>query len=228
MCILARTMATKAKQDSQPAKNITQITQTGLTAFNLATKYDTALAGRLTPATLVTDLGANLAALGVVVPAAKTAKGEAKTATAAQNSALEVGYQMLSAARLSVSRKSINPAVRKAYGVGSRTAKTVVKDVKTGLQTIVNRATANSTEATRLAILPADVTRYTAQIASIDAADQAQEKARASAPLSTKQRNVTARKILDAIDEIAGAGVVAFDTSATERALFEALVKKVK
>ena len=77
-------------------------------------------------------------------------------------------------------------------------------------------------------VLAADVTRYTAQIAAIDAADQAQEKARASAPQTTKQRNTTARKILAAVDAIAGAGAIAFDTSPTERALFEALVKKVK
>lgn len=221
-------MVTKAKQDAQPPKNITQITQSGLTAYNLATQYAAALTGRLTPATLVADLGTNLASLGVVVPAAKTAHGVAVAATAAQNSALETGYQMLSAARLSVSRKSVDPAVRKAYGVGTRTSKLVVKDVTNGLQTIVNRATSNATEATALSILAADVTRYTAQIAAIKAADQAQEQARASAPLTTKQRNTTARKILDAIDEIAGAGVIAFDTSATERALFEALVKKVR
>ncbi len=221
-------MVTKAKQDSLPAKTMTQITQGGLAAYNLATKYATDLTGRLTPATLVGDLKTDLASLGVVVPAAQTAHGQAVAATAAQNSALEVGYQMLSAARLSVSRKSSDPAVRKGYGIGTRTNKAVVKDVVNGLQTIVTRAQGNAAEATRLAILPADITRYTAQIAAVTAADQAQETARAAAPQTTKQRNATARRILNAIDEIAGAGAIAFDVSPTERALFEALVKKVK
>jgi hypothetical protein len=220
-------MAPKAKQDSLPDKTVTQITQTGLTAYNLATKYAAQLTGRL-GATLVADLGTNLTSLGAVVPAAITAHDTSVAATATQNTALEAGYQMLSAVRLSVTRNSADPAVRKAYGVGAKTSKLVVKDVKNGLQLIVNRATANATEAAGLGILPADVTRYTAQIAAVDAADQAQEKARASAPATTKQRNTTARQILAAVDAIAGAGAIAFDTSPTERALFEALVKKAK
>lgn len=220
-------MATKAKQDSLPNKTITQMTQTGLTAHNLAIQYAAQLTGRL-GATLVTDLATNLTSLGVAVPAAQTAQGTSIAATAAQNTALDTGYQMLSAVRLAVTRNSADPAVRKAYGVGTKTSKLLVKDVKNGLQLIVNRAAANATEAAGLGILAADVTRYKAQILAVDAADQAQEKARASAPQTTKQRNTTARQILAAVDAIAGAGAIAFDTSPTERALFEALVKKGK
>ena len=69
---------------------------------------------------------------------------------------------------------------------------------------------------------------YQAQIAAVDASDQAQEKARAAAPLSTKARNIILRRILDAVDSIAGAGIIAFANSPTERASFEALIKKAK
>ncbi len=218
----------KVTGNSSPHKNFTEITQVGLKAYNLATQFATQIGGRLAAA-IVTGLATDLSSFGAVIPAAQTAKGQAAAATATQNSALETGYQMVTAVRLAVSRKTKDASIRKGYGVGTRTNRLVVKDVKDALQTIVTRATANAAEALAYAKLSAaDLTALTNQIASIDAADQAQEKARASAPQTTKQRNATARRILDAVNDIAGAGVVAFMNNATERALFEALVKKAK
>jgi hypothetical protein len=220
-------MAKAAKADSRPAQEWTTIVQTGLTGFNLATDYQAQLAGRLDP-TLVAALGADLVSLGANVPAAKTAHGSAVAATALQNSALETGAQMASGCRLSVVHGTTDEGIRKSYGVARKMNKLVVKDVVAALQMIINRATAAPAEAAGFGILASDVGRYTKQIDIIAAADQAQEQARAKAPKAVKVRNETGRRILAAVGKIAGAGVIAFDTSPTERAKFEALVKKVK
>ena len=217
-------MTTK-RQDRKPSKDFTQITQTGLKAHDLATTHAAELGTRIDPNLLV-QLAADLATLGAAIPAAKTAKGGAVAATAGQNTALEGGWQMASAVKLTVQRNSKDPGVCKAWGVGRRMNKGVVKDVIDALQTIVDRANTQPAEAAGFGILPVDVQRYAAQIDAIRTADQAQEKARARAPLTTRARNVLARKILAAVDKIAGAGVVVFDTRPTERAQFEALVRK--
>jgi hypothetical protein len=217
--------ANAAKQDTRPKKKITEITQLGLKAYSLAATYTVELTPRLA-AGLLTTLQSNLTSLGVVVPAAIEAKGGAKQATAAQGTALEAAYQSVTAVRLAVGRMMPTADVRKAYGVGTKTSPKVVKDVVAALQTIVDRATANPAEALTFGILPADVTAYTAQIAALKAADQAQEAARAGAPLATKERNSTARQILAAVDSIVGAGVLQFANNPTVRANFEALVHK--
>jgi hypothetical protein len=216
-----------AKKDTRVSKEFTEVTQVGLKARDLATKHQQEVGPRLEP-NLVTNLTADLITLGAVVPAAKGAKDESVQATAHQLSALEQGHRMVTAVRTAVGRKRPGRSVSLGYGVGSKTSKLVVKDVKNALQKIVNRATRNPAEAATFGILPADVKAYTDQIAAIDSADQAQEQARAKAPQSTKERNATARRILDAVDHIVGAGVIAFANSPTERASFEALIKKTK
>lgn len=217
----------KAKKDTAPKQDPTAATQLGLKAKDLVTLYATQLTGRIAP-TLVGILAADLIAVGTVVPAAKTAKAGSKQATVAQGSALDIAYNSVTAVRTAVSRKRPAKDVSAAYGVGSKTRKTTVKDVKSALQIIVARATAQPAEAASFGIVPADLTAFQAQIVAVDTADQTQEKARASAPLSTKARNTTLRRILDAVDSIAGAGILAFANSPTERASFEALIKKAK
>jgi len=214
-----------AKSDARVAKKFNEINQLGIKARDLAKQYDAQLSSRL-DAGIVADLIADLAALGESVPAVHGAKEESVTATREQASALEVGYQMVTAVRTNVARKKPGKNVTVAYGVGTKTSKLVVKDVKGALNRIIKRAQNKPQEAARLGILPADIASFTAQLAAIEEADQAQEDARAQAPQATKQRNATARRILGAVDNIAGAGIMAFATSATERALFEGLIKK--
>lgn len=214
-----------AKADQRPNKEFNQIIQVGLKAHQLGTQYPPNLVGRL-GVDLLANLGADLGLLGTVVPAARGAHEDAQQTTAAQGSALLAGHAFVTATRTAVARKKPSKDVAKAYGIGGRLNKNVVKDVKGALQRIVDRASANPVEAQGFGILPADVALMQKQIEAIEAADAAQEAARAKAPLSTKQRNVVARRILDAVDSIAGAGVLAFATSPTERAHFEALIRK--
>ncbi len=218
--------ARKATDNSRIAQSATEVTQHGLKAQGLLGKYPQ-IAARLV-ATLATDLASDLTTMGAIVPGTQGAKHDAAQSTAAQASALEVGHNMITAVRTSVARARPGRSVALAYGVGVRINPVLVKDVVNGLQKIVNRATANATEAASFGILPADVTAFTSQLAAIKLADQQQEQARAQAPQTTKQRNATMRRILFAVDRIAGAGMIQFANDATTRAEFEALIQKGK
>jgi hypothetical protein len=214
----------KSTTETKPNKTFTQVTQKGLKAYNLAAQYKAELGTRLDPA-VPNNLSTDLASLGVIVPAAKTAAGAATAATATQNSALETGYESVSAVRKAVQRLAKDAAVKKGYGVGTKVNAHVVKDVKDALQTITNRASAQPAEAASFGITAADVATYKDQLDAITKADAAQEQARAAAPQTTKQRNATARRILASVDVIAAAGLIAFANSKTEREKFDALIR---
>lgn len=213
----------KAKKDAHPRKTFGSILQNGLTAFDLATKHQSVLEPRL-PTGLIDQLAADLSTLGAQVPGAKQAHAAAQSATAQQESALSLGYALVSAIRTAVARTDAPAEVRKAYGVGRRINPRLVKDVKLAIGMIVARAGAAPTEAASLGILSSDVTALSAANEAIQGADEVQEKARANAPLSTKARNETARRIMGAVDRIAGAGILQFAASPMERAHFEALI----
>ncbi|MFT3776577.1 MAG: hypothetical protein QM820_65390 [Minicystis sp.] len=62
---------------------------------------------------------------------------------------------------------------------------------------------------------------------AIEAADKAQEAARAASPQTTKDRNATAHRLLDGVKKIAGAGMRTFaGKDAAVYASFEALLSK--
>jgi hypothetical protein len=214
-----------AKTDSKPAADWVIIVQRGIKAQSLANQYQVELGARIPP-TVVPELTADLAALGTVVPAAITAKHGSMQHTAAQNVALATCYALVTAARTAVKNHQPAADVSLAYGVGSKTNRGVVKEVSAAAQKIVDRATAQPAEAQGFGIIDADVSAIKAALTALQTADQAQEAARAGAPLTTKERNTTARRIIAATKKISGAGVLAFATNATLRATFEALIKK--
>lgn len=218
--------ATKpAKTDSKPADDWVVIVQRGIKAQGLVEKHQAELGARIPP-TLIPELSADLDALGHVIPAAITAKHGSMQHTAAQNAALATCYALVTAARGAVKNHQPAQDISLAYGVGSKTNRGVVKEVSAAAQKIVDRATAHPAEAQGFGIISDDVNAITAALAALKAADQAQEAARAGAPLTTKERNSTARRIIAATKKISGAGVLAFATNATLRASFEALTRK--
>jgi len=217
----------KAKTDTKPRQNFVAITQLGLKAQSLATTHAAAIGARLSPAFL-TSFAQELDTLGTVVPAAITTRHGAVQSTAAQNVALATGHTLVIAARAAVRGQSSAKDVLLAYGVGTVTSKLLVKDVKTALQKIIDRASAQPAEAASFGIIATDVTAMKAAIVAIDAADKAQELARATAPATTKERNETAHSVLSGIKMIAGAGMLAFVADPTTYAQFEVLITKKK
>ncbi|MBI5477979.1 MAG: hypothetical protein HY906_03940 [Deltaproteobacteria bacterium] len=211
-------------RDTKPAKKFDQITQVGLKAHALATEHFAVLAERLAAGT-VDGLAADLARLGALVPGALAVRADAHAATAAQDQALAAGYERVTAVRTAVARTDgLEAAARKAYAVGNRTNPHVVKDVKAALDLIIARAEANPEEARRVGLLTADLAAMKADSAGVTGADDVQERKRAAAPLTTKERNRTASRVLAGVDRIAGAGVLHFAREAAVRARFEALI----
>jgi hypothetical protein len=101
-----------------------------------------------------------------------------------------------------------------------------VKSVRSALDTIGKRIAAQPAEADAFGITSDDAAAITAAITAIDAADQAQEAARATAPKTTKDRNTMARRLLAGVRLIAGAGMRVFADNPTLHDNFAALVKK--
>lgn len=219
-------MAAKRK-DTRPSKDISVITQTALKAHALAIAYEAALKSRL-PEDILDGLTADLVALGVQVPGVKLARAKVKAATAGQGEALAHGYALVTAVRMAVSRSDATRDVRKEYGVGVKVSPKVVKDVKAVLMQIIDRANAHPAEAAAAGLVPSDIVDLSKALEAVKDADHGQEKLRAGAPLTTQERNQTARRILSVIDRIATAGVLHFAAKETERARFEALIRRSK
>lgn len=207
---------------AHPGQDFTTIVQLALKSLNLALLHQALLDSRL-PAGTVPNLISDLDRLGVVVPGARQVRHESKVATADQDAALRAGYARIKAVRTAVKKARASKEVRQAYGVGVLVNRVVVRDVKAMLQQILDRAAKNPGEAAGLGILPKDVEAIAAAHQAITDADKVQEHKRATAPLSTQERNRTANRIIEAIGRIAGAGGLEFADDADELAKFQAL-----
>jgi hypothetical protein len=222
---LAKTKAKAALTTSKPKQDFNAIGQLGLKAQGLATANAATIGTRLSAAWL-TSFGADLTSLPAQVPSVISTSGGTIQLTAAQETALQVGYNIVKGVRTTV--KSMEPSkdVLVAYGIGTKTNRLLVKDVTAAINTVLARIEAQPAEATSLDITAADVTALNAALAAIQAADAAQETGRASAPQTTKARNATARRILAGVKKIAGAGMRTFAANPTLYAEFESLVTK--
>jgi hypothetical protein len=213
-------------KDTYPAKDFTSITQTGLKAYNLANTHRPEIDARL-PGTL-DALGADLETFGAAVPGTVQARHEAQAATTTQNAVLKKGYAQVRAIRATVRKTTTKKEVRRAYGIGQVTNPKVVRDVTAAIQQIVDRAAQAPQEAAEFGLSDAAIAALKTFLASLTDADVTQEKKRAHAPLSTKQRNVTANRILNAAVLVAGAGMLAFADDPVTHASFDALMESTK
>jgi hypothetical protein len=208
---------------TKPSKQFTDIEQGGRKALGLAKKHAKEVGDRL-PSGLVTGLEEDVDQLKGLIAGATTARAKAKAATASQAKATAGAWARISAVRTAVARSGASKAVQKAYGVGGSQKTTSVKHAVSGLQQIIDRATANPEEARSLGILSADVTALRASLKDVLGADATQEDLRAAAPATTRERNAAARRVQAAVDRIAGAGVLAFADKPAIRSTFEALI----
>lgn len=209
---------------SRPKKSFSSITQIGLKALGLATTYKDAIEARLPGA--IESLAGNLDALGVVVPDALQTRHEAIAATAAQNAMIQKGYARVQAVRETVRSSGAPREVRRAYGIGQKTAGHRARDVKAALQQIIDRAKDAPEEAAMFGIIAEDVAAMTAFVAALTNTRQAQEKKRADAPLTTQERNRTGNQIILTVTLISGAGRIAFADNPEVCARFEALTAR--
>ncbi|MDI1477156.1 hypothetical protein [Polyangium sp. y55x31] len=209
-------------KDTLPRKNFSAIAQLGLKALNLALVHAAALDPRLPPG-LVEDVLADVEKLGDVVPSAKQARSESVAATSAQNVALAEGHTRVRQVRAAVRRAMAPADVKRGYGVGRKLKTRVVSDVKAAIQQILDRAKEKPAEAESLGIVKKDLDGLALSLTAITDADAKQEQRRASAPLTTQERNRIGNRILAAVARIEGAGRLEFANDPVKRASFEAL-----
>ena len=131
----------------------------------------------------------------------------------------------MSAIRTAVGRTKPRYDVRRAYGVGQHVDRRVVTHLVVAMNEIIKRATELPEEARGLGVLDRDVEELRLLVATIQRANDEQETSRARAPVSTRDRNIAAGRILAAVDRIVGAGLIEFARSPAKRAEFEALVE---
>jgi hypothetical protein len=198
------------------------ITQLGLKAFNLATLYKDALEPRM-PAGTIEGIGEDVGALSQVVSGAMQVHQEAEVATAEQMAAARKGFKLARAVRRAVKKCDAPKEVQKAYGVGHPMSVKIVRDVSVGLQKILDRAAEEPAEAAGLGILQKDLDAMAAAYQKLKDADKEQELKRANAPLSTKERNRTANRILKGVARVVGAGLIEFAGDEERTREFEAL-----
>ncbi|MDI1434509.1 hypothetical protein [Polyangium sorediatum] len=214
--------ATLIVKSSYPRKGFTTITQLGLKALHLALTHAAVISPRL-PEGLVEGLVSDIESFGDVVPGAKQARSESVAATSEQFAALADGHERARQVRAALHRLKAPVDVKRAYGVGRRTRKDSVSDVKAALQQILDRAKEKPAEAASLGIVQKDVDGFALALAAITDADAKQEQRRASAPLTTQERNRVGNRILAAVARIEGAGRLEFANDPVKRGSFEAL-----
>ena len=207
---------------AHPHQEFAGIILLGIKASNLALLHNAALEPRLPPLTLST-LVDDLDRLGTVVPGAKQVRQEAKVATAAQAAALRAGYARVKAVRSAVRKARASKEVKQAYGVGQAVNPELVRDVKSVLKQILDRAIANPDEAASFGLVKKDLEALDAAYLAITGADKDQDHKQAAAPLSTQERNRTANRIIMAVARIAGAGGLEFAEAPEVLAAFTAL-----
>ena len=211
-------------KDTYPKKDIDSITQTGIKAYDLAILHKAVIAPRL-PAGTIEGLDEDLTNLGVAVPAVKQAHDEAQSATVDQNAVVARGYERVRSIRSALRDAGAPKQIQRAYGVGQNT-RVSVRDVSAAIQQILDRIDAHPAEAKAFGILPEDVAGLSADLEAITDTSSSQDKKRARAPLTTKERNRTANRIVKAIRRIAGAGKIAFVRQPVVLASFIALQPK--
>jgi hypothetical protein len=203
-------------------------TTAGQAAYALAVPHRALLDPRL-PAGTIDTLGTDLQTLGAVLPASPAPAAAAAPVPAPPSlpAAVEKLANQVSAIHAAVAGAKAAPAVRKAYGVGSKALGKEVKPLLAAAEKIVTQATASPSEALALGILPADVTALQQDIADVSTAEASAAAAGATGP-TAKEKRAAETRVHEATARIAGAGALAFSQDAATRAKFAALVPKKK
>jgi hypothetical protein len=213
-------------KDRRPKKPFSSIAVLGWRALDLVTTHKTEIEGRLPG--VGGRLGDDLAAINVVVPGAIQARNVCVALTHAQRAIFEKGCERARDIRETVRRGGAEMEVQKAYGVGRRVNPQQPGTVIAALQQIIERANKEPEEAAGFGLIAEDVSALSGLVDALSKADTEQDQKRASAPLSTKERNRTGNRIVQTIVLIAGAGRSAFVNDPDVRASFDELMESLK
>lgn len=201
-------------------------TLAGTAAYTLAIEHKPQIEPRL-PAGTLDNLAADLTKLGAP-PGPPQVPPLAPLSPPSLAEAMSAMVILLTAFHEAILGAKAKPAVRKAYGVSSKTPTKDAKAVLAAGQTILTRAQAHPSEALSLGILPEDIVSLQAAIADLEAAEMVAKGSTAKAGATGKQKHAATARMHEAVTRIAGAGALAFATNPAVRMQFEALQPKKK
>ena len=92
------------------------------------------------------------------------------------------------------------------------------------MQQIVEAAESDEEAARSFGVLPSDLDRIREVRDRLSGADSTQESLKARAPLTTRERNIVANRIINATNRIAGAGILHFAGDKLAAAEFQKLL----
>jgi hypothetical protein len=211
-------------KDSHPRKSFHNINHIGLKALNLGVTHQAAIEERLPG--VIDALALDLDRLGVAIPGAIQKRSHSVAVTAEQRARILQGYTRVQAIRSMVRTAGVPKTVQQAYGVGWDIVPTQYKCVVAALQSIVKRATDAPEEAAALGLGPAAIADLTGFLASLNSMAEKKDKTRTDAPLSTKERNMAANRVLQTVALIAGAGMLLYPHDPATFASFQALIRR--
>ncbi len=203
----------------QMSRVMNTLVERGKIAHELATRHG--IVDRL-PEGMLDALVVDIEALETSLPKVAEARRKARAATVHQRQSLEQGMSLARGLRTVVRKASKSAAVRKRYAVGAICNGTVITQVVSVLEQIVNRAEAEPAEAKELGIVAEDLVNLHAMLDAIRAADKEQRVLCTESIKATEDRTLAARRTQDAIGRIAAAGLARFATSEVAEA-FKAL-----
>ena len=196
------------------------VVASGLRAQALAA--ETELGTRL-PENLLETLKQDLINLSGLVPGTADAMTNVKTHTGKQQVACTRAFRRIAAIRRTVVRQTQNPDARRAYGVGERTNRKVVKDVVHSLRVIIARMEAQPEEMKSFGFVDGDLVTLRNLLTDVMSVDQVQEMARVERPNSTRLRDEAIRRVLRAVGIVSDIGAFQFADDDARREQFEAL-----
>lgn len=206
----------------KPTAAFDDLRQCGFKTYELATRHRAKVEPRL-GAGVLDGLAKDLALLNSLVSETEVTGTQTKAATANQNERLADAAATVSAIRIGVAKQGATAEQRAGYGLPTKLNAKVVTSVIALGNVIIARARKRPAEARSFGILGEDLEDLRTLLAALEAADAAQEKARAWKPTTTRERDEAAQRIAKAVRAISGAGVIAFRTDPVLRAAFDAL-----
>lgn len=208
----------------RPSRDDNRVRERGVEALAIAREDQARLEARL-PAAMIDGLASDLEAFGELVPGALARRAQTRGATAGQNTAAASAARLTAAIRSSVAAAGFDAGARKAWGVGQKVHKRIVKSVRAAGEVILARAAAAPGEARDAGVLPRDLEALAGALTALSGADAVQEDRKVGAKGATAARNAAGRRIEKATRRIAAAGELEFADEPARAARYATLFR---
>jgi len=203
-----------------------QAVYAGHEAVKLLAAHGPDLKGRL-PDNTSDQIGQDTAALEAAITGRPAYGAESKAATGAERSVAHRAQTLLGRLRalLRHSAAKGDPALR-AAGVGMKTASSKASSVAAGLEAMINASVAHPDAFKAAGIVQSDIALCKEMHGELLAAEQSQADARITRKGLTRDKNVTQKRLEDAVIAVSLAGALVFRGDPVMAAAFQDLVPR--